>query len=370
MKAILVLENGTVFNGESFGAPGEKIGEVVFNTSMTGYQEIITDPSYKSQIVCMTDPLIGNCGVNPEDVESRKIWLEGFVVKECSKIVSNWRAKASLREYLRENNIVGIEGIDTRFLTKQIREEGTMKGIISTQDFSFNSLLEKVKKAPGLVGRDLVKEITIDKPYSFNKNNKKNKYKVVVIDCGVKYNILRILDSLNCEVIVVPGFSSTQEILSYLPSGILLSNGPGDPAPVNYLIETTRNLLKEKIPIFGICLGHQILCLALGGKTYKMKFGHHGANHPVKNLETKKIDITVQNHGFCVDKDSLPKEVKVTHLNLNDGTVEGIEHQNGPFFSVQFHPESSPGPQDAGYIFNRFNKFLALMEKYGKHRNS
>ncbi len=365
MKALLVLEDGTVFRGESFGAAGERYGEVVFNTSMTGYQEIITDPSYKGQIVAMTYPLIGNYGVNPEDVESRKPFLEGFVVKEYSKVASNWRSRQSLGDYLKENKIMGIEGIDTRVLTLHIRQAGAMKAVLSTIDPDEKSLMKKAGKSAGLVGVDLVKEVTIDKKYVWRSKVKgsKPRFSVAVLDCGVKFNSLRELEKNECRVIVLPAKTSAEEILGLKPDGLLLSNGPGDPAAVGYVIETTRRLI-GKLPIFGICLGHQMLGLALGGKTYKLKFGHHGANHPVKDLRTGRVCITSQNHGFCVDIKSLPgKEMEITHINLNDRTVEGMRHRKAPAFSVQFHPEASPGPHEAEYLFG---EFMRMMEKHAK----
>ncbi len=362
MQAILALEDGKIFKGESFGTNGERYGEVVFNTSMTGYQEILTDPSYKGQIVTMTYPLIGNYGVNREDVESRKLFLEGFVVKECSKIASNWRSSQSLADYLKENNILGIEGIDTRALTLHIRKAGAMKAVLSTIDLDEKSLVKKAKNSPGLVGIDLVKKVTVDKKYLW-QDIRQGAYKVVVLDCGVKYNILRELVKHKCQVIVLPAQASVEEILNLKPDGLLLSNGPGDPAAVKYVIQTTRKLI-GKLPIFGICLGHQILGLALGGKTYKLKFGHHGANHPVKDLKSGRVSITVQNHGFCVDIDSLnQREVEITHINLNDQTLEGIRHKKLPIFSVQFHPEASAGPHDAEYLFGNF---IALIKKHAK----
>ncbi|MCX5710591.1 MAG: glutamine-hydrolyzing carbamoyl-phosphate synthase small subunit, partial [Candidatus Omnitrophica bacterium] len=342
----------------SFGAPGEAYGEVVFNTSMAGYQEILTDPSYKGQIICMTYPLIGNYGVNSEDVESYKPFAEGFVVKEYSKMDSNWRSEESFGEYLKKNNILGIEGIDTRALTLHIRKAGAMKAVISTKDLDEKSLIKKAKASKGLVGIDLVREVTCKKPYEWEK---KGKYKVVVLDCGIKYNTLRILAKNNCKVQVVPAKTKTKEILDLKPDGILLSNGPGDPAAVPYVVDTVRGLI-GKLPIFGICLGQQMLGQALGGKTFKLKFRHHGGNHPVKDLKTGKVAITVQNHGFCVDMKTLnKKELEITHMNLNDKTLEGIRHKKYPLFSVQFHPESSPGPHDSEYLFK---EFIKMMEKW------
>jgi carbamoyl-phosphate synthase small subunit len=351
MEAKLVLEDATVFKGRSFGASGEKYGEVVFNTSMTGYQEIITDPSYKGQIVAMTYPLIGNYGVNKDDAESSRPFAEGLVVKEYSKIASNWRSEQPLGDYLRDNDIAGIEGIDTRSLTLHIRKAGAMKAVLSTVDLNEESLLKKVKASPGLVGVDLVKDVICDRPYAWNKTGK---YKVVVLDCGIKFNTLRILEEQDCKVVVVPAKAGPSEILEMKPDGLLLSNGPGDPAAVSYVVNTVRQLL-DKLPIFGICLGQQMLGLALGGKTYKLKFGHHGGNHPVKDLKTGKVSITVQNHGFCLDIDSLNKRnIEITHINLNDNTLEGIRHKKLPVFSVQFHPEAGPGPHDARYLFDQF----------------
>lgn len=358
MTAILALEDGKIFRGESFGAQGESFGEVVFNTSMTGYQEIITDPSYKGQIVAMTYPLIGNYGVNEDDAESYKPFTEGLVVKEYSKIASSWRSQKTLGEYLKENKILGIEGIDTRGLTLHIREAGAMKAVLSTVGLDEKRLVKKAQDSPSLVGIDLVKEVVCDKPYEWNK---KGKYKVVVLDCGVKFNILRMLTKNNCRVIVVPAKTLGSEIMDLKPDGLLLSNGPGDPAAVDYVIKTVRELM-GKVPMFGICLGQQMLGLALGGRTYKLKFGHHGGNHPVKDLKTGKVFITAQNHGFCVDVDSLnKKDIEITHVNLNDNTLEGIRHKKFPVFSVQFHPESSPGPHDAEYLFG---EFIGLMKRF------
>ncbi|OGC13518.1 carbamoyl phosphate synthase small subunit [candidate division WOR-1 bacterium RIFOXYC2_FULL_37_10] len=358
MKAILALEDGTIFEGKSFGAEGESLGEVVFNTSMTGYQEILTDPSYKNQIVAMTYPLIGNYGVNDEDFESQKPHLSGFVVLESSRIASNWRAQMTLDQFLKKYNVVGIEGIDTRALTLHIRNTGAMKGIISTSDFNVKNLIKKANDYEGLVGIDLVKEVTCKKTYEWNTEGK---YKVVLIDCGAKHNIMRELAKRGCKVTVVPAKTTSDDILAMEPDGIMLSNGPGDPAAVTYVIETVRHLI-GKTPIFGICLGHQMLGQALGGKTYKLKFGHRGANHPVKNLQTEKVEITCQNHGFCVDIDSLnQEEVELTHVNLNDHTSEGLRHKKYPVFSVQHHPESSAGPHDSRYLFDQF---IELMEQH------
>ena len=354
-KAIIALEDGTIFEGTSFGASGERTGEVVFNTSMTGYQEILTDPSYKGQIVTMTYPLIGNYGVNEADFESAKPRAEGFIVKEYSRIASNWRAESNLDDLLKEHGIIGLEGIDTRALTKHIRIAGAMKAVISTENFERKDLIKKAKSSPGLVGQDLVKEVTSGKYYDWNR---KGKRRVIVIDCGVKYNILRELSARECRVTVVPARTTAAEILKFKPDGLLISNGPGDPAEASYVVETVKELL-GKLPIFGICLGHQILGLAFGGKTYKLKFGHHGGNHPVKYLQTGKLAITVQNHGFCVEVDSLNKnDIEITHINLNDRTMEGMRHRKLPVFSVQFHPEASPGPQDTNYLFDNFVKMM------------
>ena len=368
MKAILLLEDGTIFKGTSFGAKGIKPGEVVFNTAMTGYQEILTDPSYNEQIITMTYPLIGNYGTNPEDVESRKLCISGFIVKENCEYPSSWRNKTSLSDYLKAAKIVGLEGIDTRKLVKHIREKGAMKGIISSTEFDIDVLAEKLDKYPGLVGRDIVQAVTVDKPYKWNTGvldcldpavkPPKAKYNVVAMDFGIKQNILRMLVSHGCGVTVVPANTTAGRILAKKPDGVFLSNGPGDPAAVTYAVETVKELL-GKVPIFGICLGHQILALALGGRTYKLKFGHRGANHPVKNLETSAIEITSQNHGFCVDIDSLEdKDVELTHINLNDDTLEGFRAKKLKAFSVQYHPEASPGPHDSNYLFQNFLKII------------
>ncbi len=370
-KAVLLLEDGTIFEGTSFGAKGQRCGEVVFNTSMTGYQEITTDPSYHEQIITMTYPLIGNVGTNKEDWESRKVYACGFIVKENCDYPSNFRSKESLSDYLQKNNVVGLEGIDTRALVKHIRIQGAMRGIISSTELNPTSLKKKLQAYPGLVGRDIVKDVTSKKPYHWDEgvidvlSNKKfkppKKYKVVAFDYGIKHNILRLLCSHSCEVYVVPAQTSAEQVLAQKPDGVFLSNGPGDPAAVSYAIETIRQLL-GKVPIFGICLGHQLLALALGAKTYKLKFGHRGANHPVKNLQTKQIEITCQNHGFCVDMDTLKrKDIELTHINLNDNTVEGIRCVGLKAFAVQYHPEASPGPHDSNYLFN---SFIDLMEQH------
>jgi carbamoyl-phosphate synthase small subunit len=370
-KAILALEDGTVFEGRSFGSSGEKTGELVFNTSMSGYQEILTDPSYKGQIVIMTYPLIGNYGVNKEDIESQSPKVEGFIVKENSSLFSNWRGDKCLSDYLMAHRIMGVEGMDTRALTKHIRVRGAMKAILSTEDLDRDHLIEKARASPGLIGRDLVKEVTCETPYEWTSGNDSQfsstyfqpstvryRPKVVVMDFGVKYNILRSLRDWNCDVIVLPASSRADSVLSYRPDGILLSNGPGDPEGVPYAIETVQKLLGKK-PIFGICLGHQLLGLAFGGRTFKLKFGHRGANQPVKDLKTGRVMITSQNHGFCVDPDSLnPNEIELTQINLNDQTLEGMRHKRLPIFSVQYHPEASPGPHDTQYLFGEFIKMM------------
>lgn len=351
--AVLCLEDGKCFHGTSLNSNGETVGEVVFNTALTGYQEVLTDPSYAGQIVVMTYPLIGNYGVNDDDVESDQIQVKGFVVKEFCRTPSNFRLKKSLIQYLDENQIIGIEGIDTRALTRHLRISGAMKGIISTEDFDVKSLRAKLDKVPSMTGADWVKEVAPEKPYVWRAEGKM-KYKVVVMDCGIKLNILREMAQLGIESHVVPPSTSSQDILAMDADGLFLSNGPGDPAVVTYVIVTVRELI-GKLPIFGICLGNQMIGLALGGKTYKLKFGHHGANHPVKDLESGRISITSQNHGFCVDINSLNRdEVEVIHVNLNDGSVEGLRHKKHPLFSVQYHPEASPGPNDAKYLFKKF----------------
>lgn len=369
-RAILLLEDGKSFEGRGFGAPAESYGEVVFHTGMSGYQEILTDPSYSEQIVTMTYPQIGNYGVNPGDVESRKLFLRGFVVKENCSYPSNWRSNKSLDEYLRESGVVGIEGIDTRALVRHLRDNGSKNGILSRVDFDLQSLGRKLARYPGLVGRDIVKDVTSREPSAWDEGvanvltgeqaKPEAKFRVVAMDFGIKSNILRLLRSSGCSVQVVPAHTSAQAIMAMNPHGVFLSNGPGDPEGVSYAIAAVREML-GRVPIFGICLGQQILGLALGGKTYKLKFGHHGANHPVKNLRTGRIEITSQNHGFCVDINSLGADVEVTHQNLNDQTVEGFRHRQLPAFSVQYHPEAAPGPHDSSYLFS---DFIRMMEGF------
>jgi len=379
--AILALEDGTVFEGTGFGAEATRDGEVVFNTSMTGYQEVLTDPSYHGQIVAMTYPLIGNYGVNAQDVESRALWLEGFVVKELSRTVSNWRAEQDLDEHLKKNNVPGIQGIDTRELTKRLRTVGALKGVISTEQSDADALVARAKASPGLVGRDLVRPVTVDKPYVWDPQapgwlvppeqaaDPDGRVRVVALDCGVKYGILRRLHEVGCHVTLVPAATSAEQIAEMAPDGIMLTNGPGDPDPLTDVIETVRALIYDPpggrcVPIFGICMGNHILTLAMGGRTYKLKFGHHGANHPVKDLRTGQVAITTQNHGFCGDIDSLPRdEVEITHINLNDNTLEGLRHKKLPIFSVQYHPEASPGPHDAGYLFGQFVEMIKQHKK-------
>lgn len=403
-KAYLALENGDIYEGYACGAQGETTGELCFNTSMTGYQEVISDPSYAGQIITMTMPHIGNYGTNKFDNESRGVFARGLVVREMCAEPSNWRSDKTLPHYLIDNNVVGIEGIDTRALVRTLRESGAMNACISTIDKNHDSLVAKAQAEPGLVGRDLVSEVTYGSAYEFGPEQPADlnchefaekcakKYRVVAFDSGIKYNILRNLQALDCDVVVVPPTTSAQEVLAYNPDGIFLSNGPGDPEPLTYLYETVQQLIGTK-PLFGICLGHQMLSLAVGAKTYKLKYGHRGGNHPVKNLDTGKVEITAQNHGFCVDFASIGSldeesalkgiaqndlkawaasgsapvidsqnhgRIKLTHVNLNDGSVEGIELLDKQAYSVQYHPEAAPGPHDAHYLFN---KFINLMEQ-------
>ena len=354
-KAVLLLEDGRSFHGWSFGTKGETAGEVCFNTGMTGYQEILTDPSYCGQIVTMTSPHIGNYGVNPADVESDRIQVAGFVVREETVVPSNHRAAQSVGDYLRESGIVGIQGIDTRALTRHIRDKGAMNGIISTEDTEIESLTEKLKKVPSMDGLDLVPNVTCGKSYNWENDESggRQNFKVACLDYGIKWNILCLLTVYGCDVTVFPATTTADDLLDWNPDGVFLSNGPGDPAAATYAIEMVKNLLGKK-PIFGICLGHQILSLAMGAETYKLKFGHRGINHPVKNLETGKVEITSQNHGFSVELDSLPGNVIPTHVNLNDNTSEGIRCRDIPAFSVQYHPEAAPGPHDSRYLFQQF----------------
>jgi carbamoyl-phosphate synthase small subunit len=366
MKASLVLADGESFVGTAMGAVGEIVGEVVFNTAITGYQEILTDPSYRGQLVTMTYPHIGNTGVNFQDNESAKAFLGGFIVKEHCASPSNWRQKENLNDFLKRSGVIGIEGIDTRRLTRNLRETGAKKGIISTQDHDISSLLNKVNDYPDIEGLDLVREVTCDKPYDWVEGTwrwnsrtvmSQERFNVAALDFGIKQNILRLLVDSGAHVRVFPAFTTAKEILSYNPDGIFLSNGPGDPEGVPYVVETARNLIGQK-PIFGICLGHQILGLALGGRTYKLTFGHHGANHPVRRLDTGQVEITSQNHNFAVDPSTVDSECDVSHINLNDDTNEGLVHKKYPLFSIQYHPEASPGPHDSRYLFERFRKMI------------
>jgi carbamoyl-phosphate synthase small subunit len=369
--AKLALEDGTIYSGLSFGAEGEVDGEVCFNTSMTGYQEILTDPSYRGQIVTMTYPEIGNYGTNAEDVESSKPQLSGFIVRHRSSRASNFRCDCTLDEYLRRHGVVALEGIDTRALVRRIRIRGALNGVLSTVDLDDASLLAKAKASPGLVGRDLVREVIPERTVDWNDRlhplvhltagpdtqASANSPHVVALDYGMKWNIARHLCEMGCRVTIVPGTFTADQVLALQPDGVFLSNGPGDPEPLVYAQETIRGLLGKR-PIFGICLGHQLLSLACGAKTYKLKFGHRGANQPVMNHASGRVEITCQNHGFAVDADSLPPELEVTHINLNDNTIEGVRHRQVPAFSVQYHPEASAGPHDSSYLFAEFGQML------------
>jgi carbamoyl-phosphate synthase small subunit len=377
-EAILALADGRIFRGRAFGAVGEAVGEVVFNTAMTGYQEVLTDPSYKGQLVCMTYPEIGNVGINAEDAESRRVYVEGFIVKEYWERPSNWRSEMSLGKYLEDAGVVGIEGIDTRALVRHLRTRGAQEAVISSVDLDADSLVRKAKASPGLVGRDLVKEVTSAEPYDWDFGDWKlgsghvrvshdamrDAPMIVALDYGIKLNILRRLVATGFRVKVIPAASTAEQILAPNPDGVFLSNGPGDPAALPYAYRAIAGVLGKK-PVFGICLGHQLLGLALGGKTYKLDFGHHGANHPVMDLRTRRVEITSQNHGFAVNDESLKGRAILSHLNLNDNTVEGLQGTGVPFFSVQYHPEASPGPHDSSYLFVRFRKLVETFPRYG-----
>jgi len=359
VKAVLALEDGTTFEGRAVGAEGESTGELVFNTSMTGYQEILTDPSYAGQIVTMTYPHIGNYGVNEEDVESRQPFVRGFVMNECCLVPSNWRATMSLPDYLKKHKIVAIDDVDTRKITRILRDQGAQKALISTMDLDHDSLVAKARQAPDMAGSDYVKEVTAPAGYAWDVATEP-KYKVVALDFGIKQNILRELRAAGCDVIVLPATATAEEILAHAPDGIFLSNGPGDPAALPYIFPTVQKLMEARRPMFGICLGHQIIAHALGGKTFKLKFGHRGGNQPVLDTDTGKVEITSQNHGFAVDPDSLDHaKVRITHVHLNDKTCSGLAHKELPIFSVQYHPEASPGPHDSNYLFTRFIEMMA-----------
>jgi carbamoyl-phosphate synthase small subunit len=368
MKATLALENGIWYEGEAAGAPGETGGEVVFNTSMTGYQEVLTDPSYAGQIVTMTAPEMGNYGTSLEDVESRGTQVAGFIVREESPIASNWRSDSTLRDYLIKNHIVAISNIDTRALVRVLRSSGVMRGIVATGEVDPRELIDRAQGLPSMEGSDLVLGVTCGRAFDWApatplaeeefappaRRKVRRNLRVAAYDYGMKWNILRRFTAYGCDVRVFPATAPASELIEAGPDGVFLSNGPGDPAVLSYAISNAKKLVESEIPVFGICLGHQVLALAMGGDTYKLKFGHRGGNHPVQDLATGKVEITSQNHGFAVDPESLPPDVKVTHKNLYDGTVEGLRHVTKPVFCVQYHPEAAPGPHDADYLFNQF----------------
>ncbi len=373
VPALLALEDGSLFKGESVGVEGTSVGEVVFNTAMTGYQEILTDPSYSNQIITFTYPQIGNTGINLEDMESDRIWASGMVIKQLPRLASSWRMHETLHEFLCKQNVVGITNVDTRRLTKVIREKGALAGcIMSGQRIDEHASVANAKAFPGLAGMDLAREVCCHKPYSWEEaawslsggygKIDETRYKIVAFDFGIKRNILRLLRERGCEILVVPATTSAKEVLEYKPDGIFLSNGPGDPEPCDYAIAAIKELLDARLPIFGICLGHQLLSLASGAKTIKMTHGHHGANHPVKDLRSEQVLITSQNHGFAVDANSLPSCLVPTHVSLFDGTLQGVRHKDFPAFGFQGHPEASPGPQDCEYLFD---EFINLMGREG-----
>jgi len=381
MQAILALEDGRIFRGKGYGAKGECYGEVVFNTSITGYQEIFTDPSYSGQIVVLTNPEIGNYGTNPEDNEATHPYIEGLIVREFSKVSSNWRSQQVAEEYLEQFKIPVLADIDTRALVRHLRDHGVMRGVISTMETDPEKLVAKALSIPKMDGTDLAKVVSTTRPYVWEVGERSHepvavvgvkdeppRFHVVAYDYGIKQNILRKLRGEGCKVTVVPAQTPAEDVLALKPDGVFLSNGPGDPEPMEYAVANVRKFVGQ-VPVFGICLGHQVCGLALGGKTFKLKFGHHGSNHPVKNLLTNQVEITAQNHGFCVDPESLPSsDVEVTHLNLNDDTNEGMRHRNLPLFSVQYHPEASPGPHDSHYLFTQFTDLMKEWKQPGSSR--